>query len=364
VARSDTLAMRFVTTVASLRDAIRTARRAISANPALVAYTGALFRATGERVYVTGSDGETTITARVEGSEIAAGQVLIAPGALGEFIDTFKPADRVDVALDDAGDVIVRVNDRPPYVFRALRATFPTPATSNQGLTAVDLSGLAASVSAVKHASGGTVQFVSTDTNCTLNTTDSYRLAQVRLPGAGFGARDGVALLGAVEELARHSLTHAGIDAKGRELRARGERVFISTRLVDEPFPAVDSVITQVPPARLQVPTVELAQALSRLGALAERTPLRLRVADGIMSCTVSNVEIGAGAEDVAVDGGSESFECAVQLGYLAEAVAAHAGADSLEIAHSTPLAPLHIRSTTQGRLEIATVVMPVRVNA
>jgi DNA polymerase III sliding clamp (beta) subunit (PCNA family) len=349
-----------------MRDAIRTARRAMSANPALVAYTGALFRVNGERVYVTGSDGETTITARLDGTDLADGQVLIAPGAIGEFVDTFAATDAVQVSLDDAGDVAVQINDRTPYVFRSLRATFPAPATSTQGLHTADLAGLTTAAASVKHAAGGTVQIVSTDTNLTLNTTDTYRLAQVRMAGAGFGPRDGVALLSAIEELARHDLSHIGIDAKGRELRARGDRVFISTRMVDEPFPSVDSILTQVPPARLRVRTGELSRALSRLGALAERTPLRVRVADGTVSCAVSNVEVGAGAENVAViEGGTVEFECAVQLAYLADAVAAHPASGVVEIAHSTPLAPLHLRSSDDsGRIEVATVVMPVRAGA
>lgn len=349
--------MDFTATVKDLRRALDQARRALSANPPLAAYTGVLVQVSGKHVLVSGSDGETTVTAKLECDVADEGRALVVPTPLAAYLDK-AGGEGARVWLDDEGDVRVSVDGKEAYRFRQLSVTFPSPSLERQGLHPAGLADLADGLSRVRHAADGVVQLRSDDSSLTLVSTDKYRIAQVELSGAGFGSFSGVVPLLSLDHLAREDIDHIGIDSRGRVLRAKGPEVFVSARLVDEPFPDVAAIVDGPCRHQVTVKAPELCAALDRLYTVAARRPVKLEVATGSLTVSAANVELGAGREQVPVRGSVEPFSCFLNTAYLREAALAHRDADVV-LGWNGDGQPIHLRSDDPHK--VRAVVMPVR---
>jgi DNA polymerase-3 subunit beta len=352
--------MRFTCTVAEFRNAIDAARRAVVANPPMIAYSALLVRVKGAKLYVTGSDSETTVTSVVPLSgEREDGSVLIGPKALAAWLSRLADSGAVTVWVADDGDLHCDAG-ASPYTFRPMTASYPEPSTKLSGLPELhgDTARLVRALGAVRHAAAGAVRIRSVGETLTLTATDNFRLAQVVVDGCGFGDREGVLGLAAADTLVRHvPLTHLGIDANGRELRARNEHVRITARLEATPFPPVEGVLAEQPPRSATVGVAELRGALDRLVPLAGRTPAELTVSAGELTISVTNTELGSGSETVPAVGATEEFRCGVDAAYLRDAVGAQVG-DELTIGWSTPRQALRVRSAAD--IGVDCLLMPV----
>lgn len=327
----------------------------------MIAYTAILIRVKGSNLHVTGSDAETTITTTVtlEGDH-AEGSVLIPPKALATWLSRLDDNATLTATLDDAGDLCCDAG-RSPYTFRPMTASYPEP--SGRGVQIPETSGdtalLAAAVAAVRHASDGSVRLDSSGERLTVTATDNYRLAQVTVGGVGFGNREGVIGLAALDQITRHApLTHLGIDSQGRELRARSERVHITARLEATPFPAVDGVLSQQPLHTTTLNAAELRTALERLVPLAGRTPAVLTVTGTELTVTVENTELGSGSEVVQCSAAGE-FQCGVDPTYLRDAVSAQVG-DEITLGWTSPQLALRVRSSSV--IAVDCLLMPIKL--
>lgn len=354
--------MRFSCSVAELRAAIDSARRTIVANPPMIAYTAMLLQVKGANLLVTGSDGETTVTTEVPlTGERAKGSVLVLPKALAAWLGRVDDKATITATLDDAGDLRCEAGGSP-YTFRPMTASYPEPSGRGAQVpeTAGDTALLVDAVAAVRHASDGSVRLHSSGENLTVTATDNYRLAQVTVPGVGFGDREGVAALATLDQITRHApLTHLGIDAQGRELRARSERVQITARLEATPFPAVDGVLSEQPVHTTTLDSGELRAALERLAPLAGRTPAVLTVTGTNLTIDVSNTELGSGSETVTCAAAGE-FECGIDLTYLRDAASAQVG-DRITLGWSSPQRALRVQST--AGVAIDCLLMPIKLS-
>lgn len=357
--------MRVTSTAGALRNALVTASHATPSNPSLIAYSGVLLLVNDATASLVGSDGETTISAQLDVEEPSPGQVLVAPGPLGKYLATLDPELGVTLSAEEGGDLEVAAKGCRPYTFRPISATFPLPAAIKSAPAAVDFTRLLAALKAVRASTpkeNPGVQLVSSGTSLHLYTTDSYRLSGAELPEAGFGDFAGQISLAVLERLARQQIDRVSVDPLGtRTLRFAGPEVVISTRLLATPFPSVDNVLAQMPPHSANMPTSELRRALARLAAVSgESTPLHCNIAEGSLSISVTNTDVGTGAEDVSLlaqQGGA--FEFGVKLGYLSDAVAAH---DTAEVSFRWTLPEQPLFVVSEDPFAVTSVVMPVRL--
>lgn len=343
----------------ALTDAVTTAQRTVVANPPLVAYTGVLITASRGRLLVAGSDGETTVAARLAAPGCRPGKALVAPKPLLAWLSS-HPRDTEVTLRGDGADLTAEVPGQRPYRFRGLSATFPDPHISRSGLVAADLSGLADAIAAVRHASDGTIRFRSSAAGLWVETTDNHRAAGALLAGVDVGDLVAVAPLSPVLEMGRQGVTSIGMDSRGRELRAASEHAWVSTRLSSTVFPEVDQLVENVPSSSVLVPTGELRTALTRLGAVADGAPARITISGSKMTIEASNGDVGDGTEVVSVEGDGGGFACAVAVRYFIEAVAAHP-VDQVRFSWTGDVKPLYVTSEADDGPRMA-IVMPVRI--
>lgn len=328
----------------------------MSPSPPLAAYTGVLLQTQGKHLLCTGSDGESSVTAKLAVTSPEAGRCLVVPGPLSTYLSQLRDV-AITVSVEEGADLVIEPEGSPAYHFRQLGATFPNPKLENQGLQPAETNELSDALAAVRHAAEGVVQLRSDENQLVLVATDRFRIAHARLAGAGFGSLTGVVPLNALELVGRHKIDHIGIDARGRTLRAKGPEVFVSVRLVDEPFPDVGQIIHEKCRAEVTLARQPLLEALERLQAVAGKTPVRLEVGPQGLVLEVTNVELGSGRETIELASSPEEFSCLVNAAFLKDAAAAQQ--DELTIGWNGSLNPLHLRS--EGDLAIRTVVMPVR---
>lgn len=355
--------MKFATTAGQLRDALASARHAVPATPSLVAYSGVLLLVKGTQLAAVGSDGETTISALLQVSDTSDGQVLLPPKPLGNYLSTLDAGTSITLSAEDGADVEVRAGTHAPYRFRPVASTFPLPQGTKTAPVAVRLERLPLALAAVKTSvarENPGVQLVSNDEGLFLHSTDTYRLSRAHLPEAGFGDFSGVVPLAVLDRIARGEITHVAVDVKGRTLRFNGPDVVVSARLLSTTFPAIESVITNVPDSKVTFPTADLKQALVRLAAIAEGEPLYCAIEHDQLKLSVSNADLGSGEEVVTlVSEAPVPFSFAVKLNYLLDAANSH-DSDVVSLAWTTPTSPLFVLS--HDPLDATTVVMPMRV--
>lgn len=356
--------MRFSSTASAVRDAFAQVRPYAPSSQALSAYSGVLLRtdATGSSFSLTGSDGDSTLTVTVPADSVEVGQALLAARPLSAYLGTLDDSTVVEFTLADGGDLSVKPEGLPGYTFRPVSTTYPAPPAPTGSSTPVDISSLAAAISAIRPAVNrdtGAVRVTSSAQTLTLHSTDGYRLARVVVPGAGFGAFSGVLSLQTLERAARVGASAVLYDSRARLLSFRTDAAVMTARPLATPFPAVETVIDAAPPAVTGLDPRSLSRALSRLSAVADQSPVRIQLDGSTMTLSASTAEIGAGSETVELaEPVPAPFEVLVRSVYLQEAIGAF-DCQLVTLSYSGSVQPLFI--TSAGRMEVLQVVMPVR---
>lgn len=353
--------MKFSTTVAELRDSLSVARPVIPANPSLLAYSGVHLEVADGVLHTTGSDGETTLSARTPVNEVDPGRVLVSPKPLAGFLSGLPASTRLSVSVE-AGDLVIEPESMEAYRFRPLAATYPAAPTPAGEAVSTDFSRLALALSVIKSAvpkDTSAVQLVSTDSGLSLNATDTYRLAHVELPEAAFGAFTGVVPLAVLERAAKANTDTVRIDTKARMISFASPEVTVTARLLAIPFPAVEAVLASVPPDKVRFAPSDLTGALGRITSIADQSAVAVSIEEASMRLSASSAEVGQGAETVALsEAAPVPFEVLVRGSFLQDACAA-VGSDHAQLHYSGPLQPLFLRASEP--FDVVHVVMPVR---
>lgn len=355
--------MRFCAPAADLRDALATAAHATPARPTLVAYSGCLLVVRKGRLSVIGSDGETTIAARVHATGTTDGQVLLPPRPLQNFLQTL-PADLEVVVEAGDADVAVQAGGLAPYRFRPVSGSFPMPPVQKAEPTKVDFERLPTAIAAVRAAASKEdtgVELVSDDTGLSLRTTDRYRLHAAWLPEAGFDEFSGVVPLAVLDRLARHDVSGVTADGKGRTIRFAGPEVVISARLLAVPFPPVETYLAMRQPIEFGVPVAAMSAALARLAAVAEAAPVFVTASGDELRLEVSNTDLGSGVEVIELpEPVAAKVSFAADRVYLADAMAAH-DTEVVEMSYAAALLPVLFRS--EEPFPVLTLIQPIRTS-
>jgi len=354
--------MRFTISTSGFRDALSRARQLIPATPSLLAYSGVLLQTDGESsVRVTSSDGDSTMTVTAPATIAKPGQVLVSPRPLLSLLASFDARD-VLVDVDDAGDVVVSGEGMNPYAFRPLSSTFPLPGTPAPGVRPERLKEFLSGLSLIRAAAGRdtpVVQLVSDGDQLVMHATDGFRLARVALPGAGFGTFTGVLSLPVVDRVARMSPEEVTVDLRARTLAFRGDGAIVTSRMLATPFPAVETVLLNTPPAVTSCVASDVARSLSRLSSIAEQGTVALEFSGTELHLRASTAEVGSGHEVVSLRSPvPATFQIQLRAPYLSDAVTAF-GTGDVSIAYSGSLQPLYLSSGDD--IPVTHVVMPVR---
>lgn len=360
--------MQFTSTAMSLTHALSTVSTITPMTASLAAYTGVLVEVNERRVTLKGSNGDTTITANVKGSDLKVGSVLLPPKPLSLYLQSLDPKETVTLTSETSTELKVQAGSSAPYSFTALSASFPSQNIPRRDKIEVDFTNLDEAVKAVKYCAETTgqgkdkvVQLVSDSEGLKLNSTDGFRLAQAQVGDAsGFGKFDGLVALKVLELIAQLNPTHVQVDPKGREIVFHTSNVTVSTRLSQDTFPNVSSILGAQPPYSIDLDKHTLHAALRSLSAVAVRDArLVLKVVQDTLELSIYKSPHGSGLEMVELEQASDAeLTLALNFDYFRSALEAQSAAQ-IKMQWSSAVTPVFLSS--EENLKTIHVVMPVK---
>lgn len=356
----------------ALAEALGTASRAATTGRtgALPVLTGLRLELVGDRLTITGTDLDLTITLSIEvGGDTDGGVVL--PARLASDIVRSLGTGKVDVVAD--GDDVTISNGRSQFTVRPLSfddyPKLASPVNSSVTLPAAEFGDAlrqvvrAASSDEARPTLTGVLMTAEAD-GLRMVATDSYRLAVCDLAGQQVLADNQKVLVPgrALNELQR-------LLGNGSEVTMRlGDRdatfevgnTRLSTRLIDGDFPNYKQLI---PASHLNSLTVErepLLEAIRRVKILAkESTPLRLQMGGDILRLTAITQDVGNATEELDAQFSGTELTVAFNPEYLAAGVEACVG-DHVVLSTNDSLKPAIVRG--KGNDGYLYLLMPVRV--
>ncbi len=357
-----------------LVDALGTAGRAAAGRSgALPVLGGVRLSIEGDRLEVTGTDLDLTITVRTTVSGESDG-VVVAPGRL--ITDIVRALEPGAVSLESDEEELQIASGRSHFTVRTHPAgDFPRLATPSGDSVTLPVDGLAEALRQVTRAASGEdsrpiltgVLLSAEEGGLRLVATDSYRLAVRDLSGIGVLA-EGQKVL--VPSRALNELMRLLGSTPGEVTLRLGTHdatfgvgdVTLTTRLIEGEFPNYRALIPSGYPNRLIVGREALLDAVKRVKLLARdaTTPVRIALRPTGIELTVITTDWGTATEDV--DAKYEGAEMTVAFNptYLIEGVEAVSG-DEVALDTLDALKPATLKPIDGD--DYLYLLMPVRVS-
>lgn len=320
--------IRFTTDVNSLNSALTSVKQLIAQSVTIPAYGGVLIEVKDSTLEVTAADGEgnSSMTVALPVTGESDGKVLIAPRPLSNLLNSVsstKPESQVSISVKDTGDVLVEVSGLAPYTFRPIAATFPLPVKPAEFTENINFKLITEAVALCRKATGrdaAAMQIVSDGESVKLNSTDGFRLASSEIPNAEFGDFTGVLALGSCERAAKLKPHRISFDPKTKSITFANDNTVYSTRLLAEPFQAVEAVLDTAPPVCTSVNREQLLNAVNRLSSTGDI--LLLVFKDSALTITSGSVDVGEGKEVVdLIKPVTAPFQAQLKTAYLQDAL-------------------------------------------
>ena len=346
-------------------------RAAAGRGTSLPVLSGVRVELSGDRLTLTGTDLELTISVEIAVSGGGDG-VVILPGRLASDIVRALPGGSVDVEVNDEEARIAA--GRSEFSLRVLPADeFPRIAEPGGEPVTLASAELATALSQVVRAASSddarpilTGVLLAAEANgLRLVATDSYRLAIRDLPGTNVLAEGQKVLVPsrALQELARvlgagDTLT-VRLGERDASFEVGGTR--LTTVLIEGEFPPYERLIPQAQPNRLTVGREVLLEAVRRVKLLArEATPVRLAMSAEGLELVAITQDVGQAHE--ALDAKFEGTELTVAFNpeYLVQGIEVAPG-DEVTVETVDALKPALLRCADHP--DFLYLLMPVRVS-
>jgi DNA polymerase-3 subunit beta len=358
----------------SFLEALATAGRAGAGRPGgpgLVA--GTKLTLNGDRLEVTGSDQDITISTEVAVSGAADGSV-VAPGRLLTDIVRALPPGAVLVEADE--EDLELAAGRSQFVLRPYRlGDFPQLPRPNGPTVSIGAAMLAEGLRQVVRAASTEdarpvltgVLVAAEAEGLRLVATDSYRLAVKDLPEARGILAEGQKVLvpsRALMELQRLLSAEASsveIDLGAHDVRFSVGQVRLTTRLIEGEFPPYQQLIPFNYPNRLVIGREAFLDAIRRVRLVARdaTTPARMLLRPGTVQLSVITTDWGQASEEVDAKYEGAEMTIAFNPQYLAEGIEGVSG-DEVLLETVDALKPATLKPT--DRADYLYLLMPVRV--
>ena len=355
-----------------LVEALGTAGRAVaSRGGALPVLSGVKADLAGDRLTLTGSDLDLTISVAVDVSGQTDG-VAVLPGRLAaDIVRALEPG---AVHVEAEGDEARISSGRSQFAVRLLPADdFPRLTEAPADEVTLDAAALRDSLQQVVRAAShddarpiltGVLMAAEGD-GLRLVATDSYRLAVRDLRGASI-LREGQAVLVPSRALGELGRVLSGAETVTLRLGERDATFVVgdtrlTTRLIEGEFPNYRQLIPSTHPNRLTVGKEPLLDAVRRVKLLArEATPVRITLKPDGIELTAITQDVGQAHEDL--DAKYEGTEMVIAFNpeYLADGIEAVEG-DEVTLETVDALKPAVVRSVESQ--DYLYLLMPVRVS-
>ncbi len=349
-----------------LADDLSRAARAVGTRSPQQILQGLLCEVRGNRLEVTGTDGEVTIRTMLDVEVIDSGKTVVPAKLAAEAVRKL-PAGAVTMAASD-GEVEITGNG-PRFRLREfvvgdfpdIADTIETPIVEIDGekfVAALGQVGVAASADDARPTLTG-VLFENGEEGLRLVATDSYRLALRELPGVAAGA-DALVPYRALREVGRAiGDAKLGVQLDSREAAFSSERGRMTARVIEATFPNYRQLLPDSYPNRLTIAKSMLLDAVGRAALVAEdHIPVRLSLHEGGVELSVTRQEVGEETEHIEAEYEGEDMTIAFNTRYLTDGVSA-VGGDEVILETIDPLKPGMLSGGGDG---FQYLLMPVRL--
>jgi DNA polymerase III subunit beta len=354
-----------------LVDALGTAGRAATNRAALPVLSGLRISLEGDRLKVTGSDLDLTITTELQVAGAEDG-VAVLPAKLA--VDIVRNLEPGGVEVDTTGDRPSIRGGRSEFFLNAIPADeYPNPHEPDGESVTLQSGHLAEGLRQVVGAASNDesrpiltgVLLAAEDQGLRLVSTDSYRLAFRDLPGTTV-LEQGQQVL--VPSRSLQELTRALADDAEVTLVLAEQMVsfsvgdfHLSTRLIKGEFPDYQKLIPTDMPNVLTVDRQALQDAIRRVRLMArENSPIRLTMRNDGLELRAITQEIGEAVEEL--DAKYEGAELTVAFNpeYLMDGLEVTPG-EEISLQTRDAQRPAVLRSTEST--DFLYLLMPVRVS-
>lgn len=358
----------------SLLDALATASRAASARSSGVgALAGTRLVLSGDRLEVTGSDQDITISTEVAVAGATDGAV-VAPGRL--LTDIVRALQPGAVLVQSEEDELQVSSGRSQFLLRPYRlGDFPQPPVASGAVVSLSTSGLAEALRQVVRAASsedtrpvltGVLMAAEAD-GLRLVATDSYRLAVKDLPEASGVLAEGQKVLvpsralGELQRLLGGEAAAVEIQLGAHDVRFSVGQVKLTTRLIEGEFPPYRQLVPSNYPNRLTIARDPFIEAIRRVRLVARdaTTPARLLLRPETVQLSVITNDWGQASEEVDAKYEGAEMTIAFNPQYLAEGVEGVSG-DEVLLETVDALKPATLKPTDKS--DYLYLLMPVRV--
>ncbi|HTW06852.1 MAG TPA: DNA polymerase III subunit beta [Acidimicrobiales bacterium] len=358
----------------NLLEALATAGRASSGRASSAGVLpGTRLALAGDRLEVTGTDQDITISTEVTVAGLSDG-VVVAPGRL--LTDIVRALDPGAVLLQGDEEELQVSAGRSQFMLRPYRAgDFPHLSAASGSSVSLSTAGLAEALRQVVRAASSEdtrpvltgVLVAAEAEGIRLVATDSYRLAVKDLPGARGVLAEGQKVLLPSRALAELQRLLSS-DAEAVELRLGAHevrftigQVKLTTRLIEGDFPPYRQLVPFNYPNRLVIGREALLDAIRRVRLVARdaTTPARISLRSDMAQLSVITNDWGQAVEEVDAKYEGAEMTIAFNPQYLAEGVEAIAG-DEVLLETIDALKPATLKPTEKN--DYIYLLMPVRV--
>jgi len=196
--------------------------------------------------------------------------------------------------------------------------------------------------------------------------TDGHRLARVEMPApAGAAGMPGVIVprkaVAEVQKLIEDTNTEVGIEMSTTKARFTFGDVVLTSKLIDGTFPDYARVIPSGNDKRLTVERGSFAQAVDRVSTISSERgrAVKLAIADGKLTLSVTNPDSGSATEELEVDYDSSALDIGFNARYLLD-ITSQLDSDTALFKLADPGSPTVIQDR-DGAAALY-VLMPMRV--
>jgi DNA polymerase III subunit beta len=357
-----------------LADALATAGRAVASRGALPVLSGVRVELAGDRLTITGSDLELTVTVELTVAGLADGVAVVPSRLVDDIVKALEPG---AVELETGDDEARIASGRSEFSLKTLPADeFPRVAPVQGDEVRFDADALVSALRQVLPAASGDdnrpiltgVLLAAEEQGLRLVATDSYRLAVRDLPGVSVLSSGKQVLVPsrALAELSR-SLGDGGeltlrLGERDASFSSSGESggIVLTTRLIEGEYPNYQGLIPQNQPNRLTVAREPLMEALRRVKLLArDATPVRLLMSSDGLELKAVTQDVGEGSESLDATYEGEELTVAFNPDYLLAGIEAASG-DEITLSTMDSLKPAVVRTPASD--DYLYLLMPVRV--
>ncbi len=354
-----------------LVDALGTAGRAATNRAALPVLSHLRLQLTDDRLRITGSDLDLTITKQLQVAGITNG-VAVLPAKL--TVDIVRNLESGAVEVDTSGDRPSIRAGRSEFFLNAIPADeYPNPQEPDGESVTLQAGDLADGLRQVVGAASSDesrpiltgVLLAAEEAGIRLVSTDSYRLAYRDLPGTSLLEQGQQVLVPsrALQELTRALTDDADVTMVLSEQMASfavGD-LHLSTRLIKGDFPDYEKLIPTDMPNTLTVERQTLSDAIRRVRLMArENSPIRLTMGPDGLELRAITQDVGEAVEQL--DAKYEGAELTVAFNpeYLMDGLEVTTG-EEVVLSTRDAQRPAVLRCTEGD--DFLYLLMPVRVS-